>query len=230
MLMYLSAVWSGMEDPFWPHAILVPLSVVAGIAVGAGIIFERPRYPPAVHRIAFWRVVAGVAVESLCTVSLFVVDERISLAQGEVIKAQKDKIIELEAALAPRSLSPAQQGDISNAVKAFPGTPFDFGVSGSQEGIDVMVQIASALTSAGWVWVDTPMTPRLDAVDGHFVSLVANRGIRVQIAEEKAGDWENAAVALLGALRGAGLLASAGIVRAGKEQTNAVHIHIGDKR
>jgi hypothetical protein len=80
----------GTEDPFWPHIVLVPLSVVAAIAVGAGIVFERPKYPAAVHHIAFWLVVAGVAIESLCTVMLFVTDERIS-------QAQQDKIIALSA-------------------------------------------------------------------------------------------------------------------------------------
>jgi hypothetical protein len=93
----MSAVWAGTENPLWPHLVLIPGSVLAGIAVGAGIVFERPEYPESVHRIAFWLVVAGVAVESIMTVSLFVVDERIS-------GAQQDKIFVLEKEAAPRDL------------------------------------------------------------------------------------------------------------------------------
>jgi hypothetical protein len=121
-LAYWSSVWAGTEDPTWPHLVLVPLSVLAGVAVGAGIVFESPKYSPAIHRIAFWLVVLGVAVESVCTVSLFVVDERISLAQGAVIKAQQDKILALggELELAQTHLTD-RQVDTDKIVMFSPG-------------------------------------------------------------------------------------------------------------
>jgi len=65
--------------------------VVASIAVGVGIIFERPKYSAAVHRVAFWLVVTGIVVEAICTIFLFVFDEGIS-------SAQQSKIIVLEGA------------------------------------------------------------------------------------------------------------------------------------
>jgi hypothetical protein len=98
---YISAVWAGVEDPVWPHLVLIPLSVLAGIAVGAGIVYEAPKYSAKAHERAFWAVVLGIAVESLCTVFLFVIDERIS-------NAQQSKIIALESLLAPRTLSKEQ--------------------------------------------------------------------------------------------------------------------------
>jgi hypothetical protein len=107
MLTYLSAVWAGTEDPFWPHLVLVPLSVVAGIAVGVGIVLERPKYCPAIHRIAFWLVVVGVAIESLCTVALFITDERISLA--------------LETEIAPRLLTAERGNELIALFEKFPG-------------------------------------------------------------------------------------------------------------
>jgi hypothetical protein len=91
-LSYLSAVWSGTEDPFWPHVVLVPLSVLAGLSVGFGIIFDRPKFSEAIRVFAFWLIVVGVPTESICTVLLFVVDERISIAQQSIIDAQQSKI------------------------------------------------------------------------------------------------------------------------------------------
>src|SRR4029077_19635229 len=54
MLTYLSAALSVGVSPFWPHLILLSVSVLAGVAVGAGIIFEAPEYSAATHRKAKW--------------------------------------------------------------------------------------------------------------------------------------------------------------------------------
>jgi hypothetical protein len=100
MLMYFSAVWSGTADPFWPHAVLLSLSVLAGIAVGAGIIFEAPKYSSATHRVAILLVIFGVAIESVCTICLFVFDERISQVQSDRIESltKQLRIAEIHAA------------------------------------------------------------------------------------------------------------------------------------
>jgi hypothetical protein len=98
MVTYLSAVLSGTAEPFWPHCVLISISVLASFAVAGGIIFESPKYSPATHRVATWLVIGGVAVEALCMVSLFAFDEAIS-------SAQQEKIIALETKLAPRTLS-----------------------------------------------------------------------------------------------------------------------------
>jgi hypothetical protein len=109
MLAYLSAAWAGEADPIWPHLVLISLSIIAGFAVGAGIIYEQPAYPPSMHRVATRLVIGGIAVESLCTVSLFVFDERISFAQ-------QSKIIELETQIAPRPFKKLQF-DATQSVK-----------------------------------------------------------------------------------------------------------------
>jgi hypothetical protein len=98
---YFNMVWAGTENPLWPHLALIPTSILAGIAVGAGIVLERPKYPEAVQRLGFWLVVVAVAVESVVTVCIFAVDERIS-------NAQQSKIIELETQLSERVLDKKQ--------------------------------------------------------------------------------------------------------------------------
>jgi hypothetical protein len=72
--------------------VLLSISVLSSIAVGVGIILERPKYSPAVHKVAFWLVVVGIGFEAVCTIFLFVFDEGIS-------NAQQDKIITLETKL-----------------------------------------------------------------------------------------------------------------------------------
>jgi len=114
MLTYVSRFLSGDLEPFWPHVTLLSLAVLASIAVGGGIIFERPKYPPSVHRVAFWLVVGGIAVEAVCTIFLFVFDEGIS-------NSQQAKIIALETQIAPRSLSDDDQVRISESLKPFSG-------------------------------------------------------------------------------------------------------------
>jgi hypothetical protein len=78
MSTYLSAVLSGTAEPFWPHLLLLSISIAAAFTVGAGILLEAPKYSAAIHRLAIWLVLGGIAVESVCTVFLFVFDERIS--------------------------------------------------------------------------------------------------------------------------------------------------------
>jgi uncharacterized membrane protein len=84
-----SPLLEGTAEPFWPHLVLLAGSVLAGAAVGAGIIFESPEYPVRVHRAAKWFVIVGIIIESICTISLFVFDEAIS-------DRQQEKIIALE--------------------------------------------------------------------------------------------------------------------------------------
>jgi hypothetical protein len=104
MLTYVSSFLAGEVDPFWPHVWLLSLSVGASIAVGAGIIFERPKYSTAIHNAAFWLVVTGIAIEALCTIFLFVFDEGISNAQTRKISSLETTNIALQRIVAPRRI------------------------------------------------------------------------------------------------------------------------------
>jgi hypothetical protein len=103
MLTYLSALFSGTTEPFWPHLILISGSVLAGIAVGAGILLESNEYSTSVHRLANWLVIVGVVIESVCTVCLFVFDEGISGAQQSKIIALETKHLDRSKILEPWS-------------------------------------------------------------------------------------------------------------------------------
>jgi hypothetical protein len=117
MLIYLSLFFSGEVDPFWPHVILLSVSVLASFAVGAGIIFESPKYSAHVQHVAMWGVIAGVVVEAACTITLFAFDEGIS-------NAQQDKIVNLETRLASRSLSDLQIEAVAKRLEPFAGQKF----------------------------------------------------------------------------------------------------------
>lgn len=86
----VSAFLSGELEPFWPHFVLLSVSIVSSFAVAAGIILESPKYSESIHRIANKLVIGGVAVEALCTIGLFVFDEGISGAQqSRIAELQK---------------------------------------------------------------------------------------------------------------------------------------------
>jgi hypothetical protein len=155
MLTYASRFLSGDFEPFWPHVVLLTLSVLASIAVGAGIIFERPKYSAPVHRVAFWLVVAGVAVEAVCTIFLFVFDEGISGkqradlgAQQSIIRTQNDKIIALDEALMPRLL---EQNLTAERLSKFKGLPFVIISTPESEPKNTAGEIRFMLRQAGWV-------------------------------------------------------------------------------
>src|ERR1700757_2815046 len=105
MVTYFNAFISGELEPFWPHFWLLSVTILAGAAVAAGIIFDSVEYSASTHRIAKWLVIGGVAVESVCTICLFVFDEGISGAQQGIIRSQQSKIIALENHLGPRTLT-----------------------------------------------------------------------------------------------------------------------------
>jgi hypothetical protein len=141
--MYVSRFISGDFEPFWPHAILLSSSVLASIAVGAGILFERPEYSSSVHKIAFWLIVVGIAVEAVCTIFLFVFDEGIS-------SAQQSKIISLENRLAGRSLTAEQQEALKRRMTPFAKQRVSIGVLPMlKEHADFGLQLLAVLKASG---------------------------------------------------------------------------------
>lgn len=143
MLTFLSHFFSGEVAPFWPHVILLSVSVLASFAVGAGIILESPKYP-SLHRIATRLVIAGVIVEAACTIFLFVFDEGIS-------NAQQEKIIALENRLAARFLSDEQIRSIAILLKQFNEQHFDIVTYWKNpESLALTNRIYDALLKAGW--------------------------------------------------------------------------------
>ena len=146
MLTYLSQFFSGGVDPLWPHLVLLSVSVLASFAVGAGIVFESPKYSESVHRTATRLVIAGVIVEAACTIFLFAFDEGIS-------NAQQEKIVSLETRLAFRSLSDEQLMDVAELLNGTSGQHFDIVTYWKNpEALAITRRIFTALEIAGWIY------------------------------------------------------------------------------
>jgi hypothetical protein len=157
MLMYLSAVLSGEAAPFWPHVGLLLVSILAAFTVGFGIILESPKYSAAVHRVATWLVLGGIAVESLCTVFLFVFDESISAKQQSTIESQNSQIIALETQAAPRTLSKEQYDILKGLAGKYPAINIASEIS--LEAHFFASQLSTPLTAAGISVHVYPSTP-----------------------------------------------------------------------
>jgi hypothetical protein len=182
MLTYLSDFPSGTADPFWPHVILLSVSVVASFAVGAGIIFEAPKYSEFVHRVAIGLIIAGVVIEAACTIFLFVFDEGIS-------SAQQSKIIALETKLAPRTLSDSEVAEIAATLHRFSAPEFTIGSYGG-EAAALAARLRTLLEKAGWAWYERIF---------QMVPLAGTTGIQVWARSQSSRD---AARPLVDALNG----------------------------
>lgn len=147
MLIYLSSVLAGTADPLWPHIILLSVSIIAAFTVGAGILFESPKYSAAIQRLATWLVLGGIAVESLCTVFLFVFDERIS-------GAQQSKIIALETEIAPRRILPTDCQEIAESMRSQSGRVEIDSYAADLEGGILAWQISTCLEASKTLVID----------------------------------------------------------------------------
>ncbi|HVB80632.1 MAG TPA: hypothetical protein VNE82_11895 [Candidatus Binataceae bacterium] len=197
---YFNAVWSGSEDPFWPHVTLVPLSVLAGVAVGFAIFADHPRLSPrfsaTVHTIALWCLIVGVPTESICTVLLFVIDERISTAEQK-------KIAYLET---PRTLTRVQERALTSTAGKYAGTTFETSVAPDAESVNLLIQIEDALLAAKWTQIDWP-SAILFPSHGHASSAIALEvGIRVVWHSDHEAELRAPALAIAKALESDGLL------------------------
>ena len=232
MLTYVSRFWSGGFEPLWLHVILLSLSVLASLAVGAGIIFERPKYSVAIHRIAFWLVVGGVVIEAACTIFLFVFDKELSTSQ-------QFKIIALEERIAQRSLSPTVQDRIASALTKFKGTPYDMSLTPDAE-LDFALQIMHTLDKAEWdhraYGGFTMSSDELRVRDGepHAGIIAAVFGV-VVLYDSRNESLRNPAEALAAALMTEGGITAKSKAMAGlasqKSQlrTDTIHVEIGNR-
>jgi hypothetical protein len=84
-------------------------------------------------------------------------NERASNAEKQAAKsneiAERERLarLQLEARLAPRSLSPAQRDDLANRLKPFSGTSLDIFIYGdTNEMLSIGLALTSVATAAGW--------------------------------------------------------------------------------
>jgi hypothetical protein len=132
----------------------------------------------------------------------------------------------------PRTIGPAPQQRIADALKAFPGTPFDFSVNLDPEAVALMGDIGKALHAAGWkrqaVANGSGYVPPGEPAAG----IAVFKGFEVEIAESRQSDWGAAgkpANVLLRALRNEGLTAFAKQIPDNEANADTIHIRIGAK-
>jgi hypothetical protein len=209
MLTYFSAVWAGEASPLWPRVWLLSISIVAAFSVGAGILLESPKYSAAVHRVATWLVLGGIAVESLCTVLLFVFDERISAKQESTIAGQNKEIISLQKRLAPRQLDSDAQKRVADAIRSYEHPSFEVMAATIEPGSKIVSEIITCLESAGWILTQEPDSriPR-NATDARATFVISdNLGVWIDFIDRDASRLASLAEQLATAFQNEGIVA-----------------------
>lgn len=160
-------------------------------------------------------------------------DVEISATQQKAAEAEAraaEAKLELARLKTPRTLSPEQQRVIIDAVKGFPGTPFDFFVNSDEESVNLTDTLENCLISAGWkrADLDPSVTVRMDrGGDKKPFALWVGTGVAVEISQSRV-DLLKATDALVGVLKKEGLGAK-GFAAASGVTPNAIHIKIGKK-
>ena len=132
----------------------------------------------------------------------------------------------------PRTLGPAPQQRIADALKKFRGMPFDFSVGLDPESVALMEDIAEALEAAGWNRQAVAQGFGYIPPGKPAAGIVVMKGVEVQITESRQSDWgaaDKPAAVLLNAMRNEGLTAFAKLVPDSQESPDAIHIKIGAK-
>lgn len=134
----------------------------------------------------------------------------------DTLNSERQMSAQMRALVTPRVIDDSHFSAMVDALKAYPKTPVDLGVTRDPECADLLVRISDALVAAKWdirAWQGTGFSLRLNArPDLPPVGEITGRGVGVSISliDQKllgpAGD------AFLKALRDAGLLALPGLV------------------
>ena len=217
MLTYFSVLLSGTENPFWPHVFLISAAVLAGIAVGTGIIFESHKYSARVNSVATILVIVGVVIESLCTVSLFVIDEAISRVQQSTI----------EQLLRPRKLSQAQKDRIAHAIRPFPPAKFMSMTNPDAEPWHFALDISDTLRTNGWEWLPFPGIFALQPLDGRPSS---GTTIADHIEIQASPELGQIAKALGDAIRDPGVIGMEDVRVVIQQNIEIINVIVGSKR
>jgi len=132
----------------------------------------------------------------------------------------------------PRTIGPASQQRIADALREFRGTPFDFSVNLDPEAVALMGDIGKALHAAGWTRQAVANGSGYVPPGEPAAGIAVFKGFEVEIADSRQSDWGAAgkpANVLLRALRNEGLTAFAKQVPDNQASADAIHIKIGAK-
>jgi len=148
----------------------------------------------------------------------------IKSAREEALKANS-QLIRMKT---PRTISTEQQEQLSKALRAFAGTPFDLTVFSDEESVDLMRVLRSVLTSAGWKQQADESGIGLPETPGPFVGLTSVTGIRIEIAASRYAEWEPVIGTLVLLLKAENVEAAGNAALTGVSP-RAIHIAVGKK-
>jgi hypothetical protein len=179
--------------------------ILATVAVGFGIIWEHG--PPDVRRVANRFVIGGIALETLCTALLFAYD-------ANIIGAQNEKIIALEAEAGPRNLRNEDQNRICARLAAFPVQEYDLTIPPITDrsqipqllepGSYLINHLIFTLSTCGW---------QLRPIEGEIAKAplpAVFASVLVQVAEGQRAAIPSIAIGQLAGVHGAKIIPKSG--------------------
>lgn len=147
--------------------------------------------------------------------------------QADAEKGAGAASLEVEKDKNPRIFSSQQLSRITDRLKSFERTPFDFSLTPDLEAISLMNGIASALTDSGWEWKSLPVLLVNKQTGGPYAGINTVSGVQIQVDERKKHEWEKPALELRDILKATGIDATAEATKAGEVGDDAIHIRIG---
>jgi hypothetical protein len=132
----------------------------------------------------------------------------------------------------PRTLDIAAQRRLTDALRKFPGTPFDLSVELDPESVSPTESIASALIAAGWNRQPIALGFGYATPGKPVAGIVAFAGLEIQIKDSRQPQWGQdgqAATILWHTLQREGLTTTAKHVPDNQGTPTAIHIKIETK-
>ncbi|MGO8833781.1 MAG: hypothetical protein ACLQE9_13335 [Roseiarcus sp.] len=218
------------------HATLL---IFLGIVIEIGLLFWFPHNAQerigAITADAF--IGTGLIVE-------YIVILRAIVASGEAERLSNEKIAESNRIAAEaqlelakfratrRSILSGHEASLTEKLKAFPGTEFDFGLAhGDGEAMHFAWDLHSPLVAAGWVhipWVD--FGPKLHQGNRPPSGQVAATNVEIHIRPQSRAKLLLAATELISGLNEIGIAATDAGCNMHSSNDTAIHILIGPTR
>ena len=196
------------------------LGVLATIAiVWMGIVKEH-----------HWDLAREAAAKSIATLSLQ--GDQLRKDTAEANERAAEAKLALEKFRAPRTLSPEQQGRITEKLKQFANTKFDAAAVQDTEATRFLVQIENSLAAAGWVQIEWKGGDIVLNRPGRpTIGMTGSPGLTIAVEASWLTQHKAAAEALLGALQAEGFTAKgiAEPLAAINANPEAIHLLIGRK-